>query len=329
MKNNKKKFRGKIEKSLEFLVELGCLVVFCILRHIHSLTLSFWLRHRQSSWDCLLSVAAAFSTRFSLSLSYFPLSLSHFHFGSTNTTEVTDWKFLHCEWIKKTTRGFYSGGWGGGMGWGFSLSFSLSHIFIRRLYACALRFFRDLNNIEHFQGMRVNGMIKDAHITTTQPTEDDNDDDDDDDCQGAAAYRRKKRMKKERKNMRKCLLSSRVRRESKIAVGMGILFIFAEHWACRCRFVSADNSLCFWMGGKKGEQGSSMSVETTTTLKLKHIYRCMMIMIKRLKRYRCADDDAWCVSYSYLYHVRHSKVWCVVHSRAKIKPLQLVVRTGV
>lgn len=25
----------------------------------------------------------------------------------------------------------------------------------------------------------------------------------------------------------------------------------------------------------------------TTTLKLKHIYKCMMIMINRLKRYRC------------------------------------------
>lgn len=28
-------------------------------------------------------------------------------------------------------------------------------------------------------------------------------------------------------------------------------------------------------------------MRTTTTLKLKHIYKCMMIMINRLKRYRC------------------------------------------
>jgi hypothetical protein len=40
--------------------------------------------------------------------------------------------------------------------------------------------------------------------------------------------------------------------------------------------------------GPESDKQASVGVEMrTTTLKLKHIYKCMMIMINRLKRYRC------------------------------------------
>lgn len=134
-------------------------------------------------------------------------------------------------------------------------------------------------------------MIKDAHITTTtQPTE----------RRRKtmtmmmmmtvkeglrAAYRENEKMFVELSSTWN--IQAKTSRKKKVAVGMGNFFLSLHSFSRThedASYISADNN----SEREESEERVDGMVKTTTTLKLKHIYRCMMIMIKRLKRYRRA-----------------------------------------